>query len=212
MLEFMSNTLLKGNYNVYATSDGKTAIQQAFKLIPHLIMLDIMTPTIGGIAICKYLRAYSTFEKVTIAFLSDQNDDQTQITGLDAGGDDYIVKPVSSDFFVAKVRSLLRRTLLVTDIDPDEIRRKNIIISKANYTVLCGDNLIPLPRKEFELLCLLAAKPNRVFRRDEIYDAIWGDGTIVGNRTIDVHVRRLRAHIGINDIKTIKGVGYKFEE
>jgi two-component system alkaline phosphatase synthesis response regulator PhoP len=212
MLELMSNTLMKENYNVYTASDGRAAIQQAFKLIPHLMILDIKTPSTGGIIVCEYLRASPTFKEVIIAFLSDQNDDHTQIAGLDAGGDDYIVKPIQSDVLVSKVRSLLRRSHLVTNIDPDEIRRKKIIISKANYTVQCGNKLIVLPRKEFELLYMLASNPNKVFRREEIYEAIWGNGIIVGVRTIDVHVRKLRTYIGWSKIRTIKGVGYKFEE
>ncbi len=211
ILEFISYNLKKEGFEIFTASDGKTAIEQAFKTNPHLILLDVMMPGMDGIEVCEYLRSYPAFEQVIIAFLSARNEDYSQISGLNAGGDDYIAKPIQPKVLVSKIKSLLRRSLLIQD-NNDEIRHKNIVINRENYTVQYGNELITLPRKEFELLFLLASKPNKVFRREEIYDAIWGDEVVVGNRTIDVHMRRLRERTGIENIKTIKGVGYKYEE
>ncbi|MDR1459052.1 MAG: response regulator transcription factor [Bacteroidales bacterium] len=211
-LESMSRILMKENYNVYTASDDKIAIQQALKLIPHLILLDVNIPNAGGIAVCKNLRANPAFKDVIIAFLFSQNDDQTQIEGLNAGGDDYIAKSIQTNVLLPKVKSLLRRSRLLTNVGMDEIRRKNMVINKTNYTVQFGNKLIILPPKEFELLYMLAETPNKVFRREEIFAAMWGEKVIVGKRTIDVHVRKLREHTGIENIKTVACVGYKYEE
>jgi two-component system alkaline phosphatase synthesis response regulator PhoP len=211
-LEFLSNNLKNGNFEVYTACSGKMGIKKALEIMPHLIILDIMMSNIDGIDVCRYLRRYPNFDNVIIVFLSAINEDDTIIAGFNAGGDDYIVKPIKPKVLVSKVKALLRRSPFIREDYVDEIRFKNIIISKETYTVQYEDKLIALPRKEFELLYLLASKPNRVFKRNAIYDAIWGGDVIVGTRTIDVHIRRLRLHTGIDNIKTIKGVGYKFEE
>jgi two-component system alkaline phosphatase synthesis response regulator PhoP len=211
ILEFISYNLKKEGYTLFTASDGDMAIEQAFKVKPHLILLDVMMPKQSGIEVCKYLRMYSDFKDVIIAFLSARNEDYSQIEGLNAGGDDYIAKPIRPKVLLSKIESLLRRSQFIEE-STNEIRRKDVTINKETYTVEYGDKTITLPRKEFELLYLLASKPRRVFRREEIYNAIWEDGVIVGVRTIDVHMRRLRAHTGITNIKTIKGIGYKYED
>ena len=211
ILEFASYNLKKEGFLVYTATDGKAGIEQALSVKPHLILLDVMMPGTDGIKVCEYLRSCSGFEDVIIAFLSARAEDYSQIAGFDAGGDDYIAKPIQPKVLVSKVKSLLRRFHVLQE-HAGEIQRKDIIINKECYTVQYHGETIILPRKEFELLCLLASKPNRVFRREEIYDTLWGDKVIVGDRTMDVHIRRLRARTGIENIKTVAGVGYKYEE
>ena len=211
ILEFASYNLKKEGFTVYTAIDGATGIEQALKIKPHLILLDVMMPGMDGIKVCEHLRSCPDFEDVIIAFLSARAEDYSQIAGFDAGGDDYIAKPIQPKVLVSKVKSLLRRSQILQE-NATEIHRKNIIINKERYTVQYKDEIIILPRKEFELLFLLTSKPNKVFRREEIYDTIWGDKVIVGDRTIDVHIRRLRERTGIDSIKTVKGVGYKYEE
>jgi two-component system alkaline phosphatase synthesis response regulator PhoP len=211
ILEFIGYNLKKEGYRLYTASDGDMAIEQAFRVNPHLILLDVMMPKQSGIEVCRHLRGYSDFKDVLIAFLSARSEDYSQIEGLNVGGDDYIAKPIRPDVLVSKVEALLRRSKLLEE-NTNEIRRRNLIINKENYTVKYGDKTIILPPKEFKILYLLASKPKRVFRREEIYDAIWDDGIVVGVRTIDVHMRRLRARTGITNIKTIQGVGYKYED
>ncbi|MDR0606164.1 MAG: response regulator transcription factor [Bacteroidales bacterium] len=208
----ISYNLKKRGHEVYTASTGRIAIKKAFELMPHLIILEVMLPDTDGIEVCKYLRSYPNFEHLIIAFLSDNNEDDTQIAAFKAGGDDYIIKPIQQKVLAAKVRSLLRRSPFAIDGYAGEIRRKNILISKETYTLQYKDKSIELPRKEFELLYLLASRPHKVFTRQDIYDRIWGDNIIVGTRTIDVHIRRLRLRTGLENIKTVKGIGYKFEE
>lgn len=211
ILDFISYNLQKEGFEVFTAIDGKMAIEQAVRIKPHLILLDVMMPGMNGIEVCQQLRLLPDFKDVIISFLSARSEDYSQIAGFDAGADDYISKPIQPKMLVSKVKSLLRRLQSTSD-DSQEIQRKDIIINKESYTVQSHGKAIVLPRKEFELLYLLASKPNKVFRRNEIYDAIWGDEVIVGDRTIDVHIRRLRERIGIDNIKTVKGVGYKYEE
>ena len=211
ILDFISYNLRKEGFEVHTAIDGKMAIEQALRIKPHLILLDVMMPGMGGMEVCQQLRLLPDFKDVIISFLSARSEDYSQIAGFDAGADDYISKPIQPKMLVSKIKSLLRRLQPISN-DLEEIQRKDIVINKESYTVQSQGETIVLPRKEFELLYLLASKPNRVFRRNEIYDAIWGDEVIVGNRTIDVHIRRLRERIGINNIKTVKGVGYKYEE
>ena len=211
ILDFISYNLEKEGFEVRTAMDGKMAIEQAMKFKPHLILLDVMMPGMNGIEVCEQLRLLPDFKDVIISFLSARSEDYSQIAGFDAGGDDYISKPIQPKMLVSKVKSLLRRLQPLSN-DSGEIQLKDIVINKESYTVQCQGKTVILPRKEFELLCLLASKPGKVFRRNEIYDTIWGDDVIVGNRTIDVHIRRLRERTGIDNIKTIKGVGYKYEE
>ncbi|MDR0368450.1 MAG: response regulator transcription factor [Bacteroidales bacterium] len=211
ILDFISYNLEKEGFDVYTATDGKMAIEQAMKVKPHLILLDVMMSGMSGIEVCEQLRLLPDFSDVIISFLSARSEDYSQISGFDAGADDYIAKPVQPKMLISKVKSLLRRLQSPAD-NSGEIQRKDVFISKESYTVQCLGETVVLPRKEFELLYLLASKPNKVFRRSEIYDIIWGDNVIVGNRTIDVHIRRLRERTGIGNIKTVKGVGYKYEE
>jgi two-component system alkaline phosphatase synthesis response regulator PhoP len=212
ILESISCNLKKEGYEVHTASTGKTAIRKAFEIMPHLIILEVILPDNDGMEVCKYLRSYPNFKDVIITFLSDHNEEYFQIAGFNSGGDDYIAKSISPEVLISKIRSLLRRSPHTVNNYADEIRHKNVIISKETYTIRHKDKLIPLPRKEFELIYLLASRPHKVFTRAEIYNIIWGDGIIVGARTIDVHIRRLRLRTGLNNIKTVKGVGYKYEE
>ena len=211
LLNSISYNLQKEGFEVYTAIDGKTAIEQALRIKPHLILLEVMLSDMGGIEVCRQLRLLPDFKNVIISFLSARSEDYLQIAGLDAGADDYISKPIKPEMLVAKVKSLLRRLPSAFD-NSGEIKQKDILINKESYTVQSHGKTIILQRKEFELLYLLASKPNKVFRRNEIYDAIWGNKVIVGYRTIDVHIRRLRERTGLDNIKTVKGVGYKYEE
>ncbi len=211
LLNSISDNLQKEGFEVYTAIDGKTAIEQVLRIKPHLILLEVMLSDMGGIEVCRQLRLLPDFKNVIISFLSARSEDYLQIAGLDAGADDYISKPIKPEMLVAKVKSLLRRLPSAFD-NSGEIKQKDILINKESYTVQSHGKTIILQRKEFELLYLLASKPNKVFRRNEIYDAIWGNKVIVGYRTIDVHIRRLRERTGLDNIKTVKGVGYKYEE
>jgi two-component system alkaline phosphatase synthesis response regulator PhoP len=213
MLKYISYHLKKENFTIYTAADDKIAIKKALDIIPHLIILNVVLPAMESVDVCKYLRSYPHLSHVLIAFLSPYDEDSIQIECLNAGGDDYILKPIQPKVLIAKIKSLLRRYVFYQNNNIEEIRRKNFTISKETYTLLYGDKTISLPRKEFEILFLLASKPNKVFKRREIYNTIWGgDGIIVGARTIDVHLRRLRLRTGLDCIKTVKGIGYKYEE
>ena len=207
ILEFVEYNLLKDGYTVVKARNGEEAVQQAKKYRPSLILLDIMMPGMDGVQVCAKLRTKKKFSKTIIAFLTARNDEETQIKGLDAGGDDYISKPIKPRILMSKVASLLRR---VEDHEKDEkIIIGEFLIDKQTYRIYKDNEKIKLPRKEFELLYLLASKPDKVFSREEIYNKIWGSNIIVGKRTIDVHIRKIREKIGDNYIQTLKGVGYK---
>jgi two-component system alkaline phosphatase synthesis response regulator PhoP len=207
ILEFISYNLTAEGYAVETALNGEDAISKAKKYLPHLIILDVMMPKKSGIEACEILRSSTDFDNTLIIFLTALTDDSIQIKGLEVGADDYINKPISPKVLVSKVNALFRRskTLKATN-DKEEFS-----IDQEKYIVNVGDEEIVLARKEFELLNLLYSKPGRVFLRNEILDKVWGNEVIVGDRTIDVHVRKIRAKIGIDCIKTIKGVGYKFE-
>ncbi len=213
ILEFLSYNINKEGYEVHTAQNGKEAIEKAKKINPHLILLDVMMPEMDGIETCEILRQNKNFKNTIIAFLTARGEDYSQIAGFDAGGDDYITKPVKPKVIVSRIKALLKR---FKDVNEDEkrenliIKQSNIIIDREKYIVIKDGEELVLPKKEFELLVLLITKPDRVFTRDEIFSAVWGDNIIVGDRTIDVHIRKLREKIGENHIKTIKGVGYKF--
>lgn len=214
ILEFISYNLKKEGYNVYTANNGKKAITKALEIKPHLILLDVMMPEMDGIETCLELKKHKDLAHTIIAFLSARSEDYSQISGLDAGADDYISKPIRPKVLVSKVKSLLRR---YTDQQASEhisevITLKNIVIDKEKYLVIRNNQTYFLPRKEFEILYLLASKCNKVIRREEIYTTVWGNNVYVGDRTIDVHIRRLRQHTGIENIRTVKGIGYKYEE
>ncbi len=214
ILEFLSYNLTKAGYTVFTANNGKEGIKLAKQHIPHLIVLDVMMPEMDGIETCEELRKQPQLSKAVIAFLTARNEDYSQIAGFEAGADDYISKPIKPKVFISRVQALLKRTHGSADagdaLDSNIIRLGNLIIDKEKYTVINNGVELALPRKEFSLLLLLISKPEKVFTRDEIYSAIWGDAIVVGDRTIDVHIRKLREKIGEDFIKTVKGVGYKF--
>jgi len=212
ILEFISYNLSKEGYNVTTARNGREAIDMAKRDNPALIILDIMMPELDGVEVCRQLRASSEFEGTLIAFLTARNEDYSQIAGLESGGDDYITKPIRPRVLVSRIKALLRRSPRNKEQQPDRvIRVHDLQIDRDKVMVFRGNESITLAKKEFELIYLLASKPGRVFTREEIFNHIWGSDVIVGDRTIDVHIRKLREKIGSEYIKTIKGIGYKFD-
>ncbi len=211
ILEFLKYNLLKEGFDVVSASDGEEALKIAELEKPQLIVLDIMMPKMDGVEVCRILRSRPEFDKTVIAFLTAREEDYSQIAALDVGGDDYITKPIRPRVFISRIKALLRRSDRHEPESIDKIPIGNLIIDKERVTVQRGDEIIELAKKEFELLSLLASKPGKVFSREEIFNKVWGADVIVGNRTIDVHIRKLREKIGDDYIKTIKGIGYKFE-
>ena len=208
ILEIISYSLKKSDYDVYTASNGLESIKIAKKIEPHLIILDVMMPEMDGIEACEIIREDPNISKTLITFLSARGEDYSQIAGFNAGADDYITKPIKPKVLLSKVKSLLRR---ISDDEAEIIKHGELIIDRSSYKVTFEKNEISLPRKEFELLFLLASKPDKVFKREFILESIWGKDVIVGDRTIDVHIRKLREKIGDSYFKTIKGVGYKFK-
>ena len=209
ILEFLKYNLEKEEFIVYTASNGLDALALAEKHVPDLIILDIMMPEMDGIEVCKTLRQIKSCEGVIIAFLTARNEDFTQIAGLDAGGDDFITKPIRPRVFISRVKALLRRT--GRQEEDTILKFGDIEINKEEMSVKKAGEKIVLTKKEFELLYLLANKPGKVFNRERIFNQIWGSDVIVGFRTIDVHIRKLREKLGDQYIKTIKGIGYKIE-
>lgn len=210
ILEFLQYNLKKEGYTVVTAGDGKQALEVAASEKPDLIILDIMMPVLDGVEACRQLRTKKEFKETPIAFLTARDEDFSQITALDVGGDDYITKPIKPRVLLSRIGALLRRSNRDKD-DQLVIALHDLVIDKSKVLVFRGEQRIELPRKEFEILWLLASRPGRVFTREEIFDQIWGNDVIVGSRTIDVHIRKLRENIGEEYIKTIKGIGYKFE-
>lgn len=216
ILEFLSYNLKKEGFKVYTAENGKEAIEIAKKKIPHLVLLDVMMPEMDGMETCEEIKKIPKLEGAVIAFLTARGEDYSQIAGFDAGADDYITKPIKPKVLVSRIKALLKRnTYLAESREADKkqiIVKGNLTIDREKYVVIKNKKEIYMPKKEFELLMLLTSKSEKVFERDEIYSAVWGDDIIVGDRTIDVHIRKLREKIGDKYIKTIKGVGYKFVE
>jgi two-component system alkaline phosphatase synthesis response regulator PhoP len=208
VLEIVGYNLSNQGYAIFKASNGIEAIKMAKKIKPQLIILDLMMPEMDGIEACQEIRQIEALHDTIITFFTARNEDYSQLAGLEAGADDYITKPVKPKVLVGKVKSLLRR--LKTKQNNLILNLGELIINKEDYHVMKNNHKIILPRKEFELLFLLASKPNKVFNRDLILETVWGKEVIVGDRTIDVHIRKLREKIGDNYIKTVKGVGYKF--
>ena len=209
ILEIVGYNLRSEGYNIFTAENGEEAIKTAKKNLPHLILLDIMMPEMDGIEACEKIRKIKPLENVIIAFLTARGEDYSQVAGFEAGADDYITKPIKPKVLVSKVKSLLRR--LKSDSIAEEAKTiGDIIIDREEYVVYKSGKKISLPRKEFELFALLTSKPNKVFKREVILDTVWGNEVVVGGRTIDVHIRKLREKIGDNYFKTVKGVGYKF--
>lgn len=208
ILEIISYNLLKEGYTVYTAKDGNDALDKAKLTNPDLFVLDILMPCKNGVEVCKILRSQAKFKDALIILLTALSDEASHIKGLDSGADDFITKPISPKVLLSRVNALFRRS----QKEEDEILTAgDIAIDAKKYAVYVNGNSITLARKEFELLYLLAAKPGRVFLRNEILEQVWGNDVIVGDRTIDVHVRKIRQKLGVNCISTIKGVGYKFE-
>ncbi|HNW69956.1 MAG TPA: response regulator transcription factor [Bacteroidales bacterium] len=213
IIEFLSYNLKKEGFKVYTASNGADGIKTAKEVIPHLIVLDVMMPGIDGIETCSELKKIPALAKTLIMFLTARGEDYSQIAGLDAGADDYITKPIKPRLFISRVNALLRRHSDAEESTPETSTMKihDLLIDREKYVVMKQGRKIVLPKKEFELLYLLASKPNKVFTREEILSKIWGDNVIVGDRTIDVHIRKVREKIGGEFLTTVKGIGYKFE-
>jgi two-component system alkaline phosphatase synthesis response regulator PhoP len=211
ILEFVSYSLKKEGFTVFTSLNGKDAIAIAKKEKPDLIILDIMMPEMDGIETCGEIRKIPALENVVIAFLTARNEDYSQIAGFEVGADDYITKPVRPRVLVSRIKALLRRKKISMAEQPENVIAEGIVIDKEKYTVTKDGKRIDLRKKEFELLALLAEKPGKVFTRDAILNTVWGNDVVVGDRTIDVHVNKLREKVGEQYIRTIKGVGYKFE-
>ncbi len=210
ILDFVGYNLRKEGYNVLTSDNGRDAISKAKESMPHLILLDVMMPEMDGIETCREIKRITGLENAMVVFFTARSEDFTQILSLDAGGDDYITKPIKPAVLVSKVNSLLRRHKSVKE-SSNIYEAGDLKINKENYMVYREKEEIQLARKEFELLNLLASRPHKVFTRDEIMSQVWDDDVIVGERTIDVHIRKIREKTGIDNIKTIKGVGYKFD-
>jgi two-component system alkaline phosphatase synthesis response regulator PhoP len=210
ILEIVGYNLSQEGYQISTAINGREAIAKAKKLLPHLIIMDIMMPEMDGMEACENIRKIPELSNVIITFLTARSEDYSQVAGFDAGADDYITKPIKQKLLVSKVKALLRR-LKETEKDSETLNVGGIEINREEYKIIKDNIEIVLPRKEFELFYLLATKPGKVFKREEILDKVWGNDVIVGGRTIDVHIRKLREKIGDDFFKTIKGVGYKFE-
>jgi two-component system alkaline phosphatase synthesis response regulator PhoP len=210
IVEFLSYNLKKEGYTVFVANNGKEAISVARKEQPHLIILDVMMPDMDGIETCREIREVKELKDVLIAFLTARSEDYTQIAGFEVGADDYITKPIKPRVFISRVKALLRR-LQSTEVADTSLVFGDIRIDKDKHMIYKGEEEISLPKKEFKLFSLLSSKPGKVFTREYILEQVWGDEVVVGDRTIDVHIRKLREKIGDDYFKTVKGVGYKFD-
>lgn len=210
ILEIISYNLSSEGYQVFTAKNGAEGVAIAKKKIPHLIILDVMMPEMDGIEACEIIRNTPSLENTVITFLTARSEDYSLVAGFDAGADDYITKPIKPKVLVSKVKALLRRLKENEAEAEDIVKVGNIVIDREEYKIINNGEEIILPRKEFELLSLLTSKPNKVFKREVILDKVWGNEVVVGGRTIDVHIRKLREKIGDHHFKTVKGVGYKF--
>ncbi|MFA6126636.1 MAG: response regulator transcription factor [Bacteroidales bacterium] len=212
ILEFLGYNLRSEGFTIEVAHNGIEAVRIARKFLPHLILLDVMMPGMDGINTCEQLRGIPELKEVIIAFLTARGEDYSQLAGFDAGADDYITKPVKPKVLVSRIKALLRR-VKVAGADQNSgkvLQAGDVMIDHEKFLVNHSGNELHLPRKEFELLYLLAGKPGKVFTREDIYRSVWGYAVIVGDRTIDVHIRKLREKIGEDHIRTVKGVGYTF--
>ena len=211
ILEIVGYNLAQEGYKIVTAYNGKEAIAKAKKELPQLIIMDVMMPEMDGMEACENIRKIPELQNVIIAFLTARSEDYSQVAGFDAGADDYITKPIKPKLLVSKVKALLRRLKEEEGKNSETLNVGGIEINREEYKIIKENTEIILPRKEFELFYLLASKPGKVFKREEILDRVWGNEVIVGGRTIDVHIRKLREKIGDDFFRTIKGVGYKFE-
>lgn len=206
--EILSYNLKKEGFQVFTASNGSEGVNLCKNILPDLVLLDVMMPGMDGVEVCETLRNNPSTANTLICFLTARSEDYSQIAGLDAGADDYIAKPIKMRVLVSRVKALLRRQ---ESAQPKEKPESDLVIDREKYTVYKNGDPVHLPKKEFELLALLASRPGIVFERDTILEKVWGTDIVVGDRTIDVHVRKLREKIGDNYIRTVKGIGYKFE-
>ncbi len=211
ILEFLSYNLKKEGYRVFTANNGKEAVTVAKKENPDIIILDVMMPDMDGIETCREIRDLPGLKDVMIAFLTARNEDYSQIAGFEVGADDYINKPIKPRVLSSRIKALLRRSGSTEAAASDKVEMGGIKIDRERYLIVQDGNEINLPKKEFELLALLASKPGKVFTRESILDKVWGGEVVVGDRTIDVHIRKLREKLGEDFIRTVKGIGYKFE-
>jgi len=210
--ELISYNLTKEGYQVFTASNGKQAVQKAKEVNPDLIILDVMMPVMDGIEACRIMRSMPEFKQTFMVFLTARSEEYSEIAGFHVGADDYIAKPIKPRALMSRINAILRRNAA----DPveevaDKLEIADLIVDRDSFMVYRGSEKIVLAKKEFELLYLLASKPNKVFTRDQILKAIWEDSVVVTNRTIDVHIRKLREKIGDHYVSTVKGVGYKFD-
>ncbi len=207
--DILTYNLKKDGFDVLTAENGQSGIEKAKAAQPDIIILDVMMPEMDGIEVCQILRSDESTKNILICFLTARSEDYSQIAGLDAGADDYVSKPVKPRVLVSRIKAILRRNQQTNDTKSDN-KEHGLIIDREKFVVTKNGEQIHLPRKEFNLLALLASKPGKVFDRDVILETVWGSNVVVGDRTIDVHVRKLRGKIGDDHIKTVKGVGYKF--
>ena len=210
ILEILKYNLSNEGYQISTAKDGKIAVKKAKETHPNLIIMDIMMPNMDGIEACEILRSDESFNDTLIMFLTARGEDYSYVAAYEAGADDYVTKPVKPKILLSKVKGLLRRSKKLSEKEVDEIEFGDLRINRDKYKVYTSNKSISLPRKEFELLNLLASKPDKVFKREKIMEKVWGEQVVVGDRTIDVHIRKLRKKIGDKYFKTVKGVGYKF--
>ena len=208
ILEILSYNLKKEGYKVHTATDGTSGIEKAKEILPDLILLDVMMPEKDGIETCQELRQIKEFQKTLIVFLSARSEEFSQLAGYDAGANDYIVKIIKPKILISKVNALLQLTSQIND-QSTILKVGNLIIDKEKFKVMQDGKSFLLPKKEFDLLFLLASNTEKVFKREEILEKVWGNEVVVGERTIDVHIRRLREKLGISTIQTLKGIGYK---
>ena len=212
ILEILSYNLSAEGYHISTAFNGIEAVKKAKKHQPHLIIMDVMMPEMDGIEACEKIRTLPELKNTIITFLTARGEDYSQVAGFEAGADDYITKPIKPKVLVSKIKALLRRLNdAAPEVNSEVMNIGDLTIDREAYKIISKGVEIVLPRKEFELLSLLASKPGKVFKRDEILDKVWGNEVVVGGRTIDVHIRKLREKIGDDSFKTIKGVGYKFQ-
>lgn len=217
IIEFLAYNLEKEGYEVHKALNGFEAIDKANEIIPHMILMDVMMPGMDGIETCGKIRENPKLNSTLVTFLTARGEDYSQIFGFEAGGDDYVTKPIKPKVLMSRIRASLKRVSEYISQEGDEgigkvIEKGDLTIDREKYVVYKSGKQLILPKKEFELLTLLDAKPGKVFSRDEIFNKVWGDDIIVGDRTIDVHIRKLREKIGDDYIETVKGVGYKYKE
>lgn len=212
LIDLLRYNLEKEGFEIHSALNGREAVAKAKEIVPALILMDVMMPEMDGMEACREIREIPECANTVIAFLTARNEDYSQLAGFDSGGDDYIPKPIKPRILISKVKAWLKRTEISVSASSSEVLSNGgIVIDKDKYLVTKGTEVFQLPKKEFELLALLVSAPGRVFTRDYILNYVWGNDVIVGDRTIDVHIRKLREKLGDELFKTIKGVGYKFE-